>query len=250
MKGIWISGAAEGAIRRGWSEVTEGPGRALGWAGGTPPLPLHRRLPKRALRGDAGTSRSRRTRARNFISGARGSCSVSRPNRAQRPSVSAIRTSGERVATSSPCRRNQPARQPQRSRAESPADQIQKSKGVAGAPGFEPGIAGPKPAALPLGYAPSMFADGADLTSGPRVAQGRRPSLVDRSLRDRRRGDPPVRMGRGQHGSRRIRRTRVGKDTEAGRPAARKTGQTTALQGPQGGEHFSNLRRQGDRRAL
>src|SRR5438067_7297689 len=26
---------------------------------------------------------------------------------------------------------------------------------MAGAPGFEPGIAGPKPAALPLGYAPS-----------------------------------------------------------------------------------------------
>lgn len=25
-----------------------------------------------------------------------------------------------------------------------------------GAPGFEPGIAGPKPAALPLGYAPSI----------------------------------------------------------------------------------------------
>jgi hypothetical protein len=25
---------------------------------------------------------------------------------------------------------------------------------LAGAPGFEPGIAGPKPAALPLGYAP------------------------------------------------------------------------------------------------
>ena len=25
---------------------------------------------------------------------------------------------------------------------------------MAGAPGFEPGIAGPKPAALPLGYAP------------------------------------------------------------------------------------------------
>ena len=30
--------------------------------------------------------------------------------------------------------------------------------GMAGAPGFEPGIAGPKPAALPLGYAP--LADG------------------------------------------------------------------------------------------
>src|SRR5919197_6113824 len=28
----------------------------------------------------------------------------------------------------------------------------------AGAPGFEPGIAGPKPAALPLGYAPLHFA--------------------------------------------------------------------------------------------
>src|SRR5262245_45543545 len=27
---------------------------------------------------------------------------------------------------------------------------------MAGAPGFEPGIAGPKPAALPLGYAPSQ----------------------------------------------------------------------------------------------
>src|SRR5437764_7545998 len=27
---------------------------------------------------------------------------------------------------------------------------------MAGAPGFEPGIAGPKPAALPLGYAPSI----------------------------------------------------------------------------------------------
>ena len=26
-----------------------------------------------------------------------------------------------------------------------------------GAPGFEPGIAGPKPAALPLGYAPSTL---------------------------------------------------------------------------------------------
>jgi hypothetical protein len=29
---------------------------------------------------------------------------------------------------------------------------------MAGAPGFEPGIAGPKPAALPLGYAPSLGA--------------------------------------------------------------------------------------------
>ena len=28
----------------------------------------------------------------------------------------------------------------------------------AGAPGFEPGIAGPKPAALPLGYAPKSSA--------------------------------------------------------------------------------------------
>ena len=28
---------------------------------------------------------------------------------------------------------------------------------MAGAPGFEPGIAGPKPAALPLGYAPPQF---------------------------------------------------------------------------------------------
>ena len=28
---------------------------------------------------------------------------------------------------------------------------------MAGAPGFEPGIAGPKPAALPLGYAPVHF---------------------------------------------------------------------------------------------
>src|SRR5262249_14296994 len=28
------------------------------------------------------------------------------------------------------------------------------SSEIAGAPGFEPGIAGPKPAALPLGYAP------------------------------------------------------------------------------------------------
>jgi hypothetical protein len=27
-------------------------------------------------------------------------------------------------------------------------------RAMAGAPGFEPGIAGPKPAALPLGYAP------------------------------------------------------------------------------------------------
>src|SRR5215472_4680639 len=29
---------------------------------------------------------------------------------------------------------------------------------IAGAPGFEPGIAGPKPAALPLGYAPPQLA--------------------------------------------------------------------------------------------
>ena len=29
---------------------------------------------------------------------------------------------------------------------------------MAGAPGFEPGIAGPKPAALPLGYAPGIQA--------------------------------------------------------------------------------------------
>jgi hypothetical protein len=30
---------------------------------------------------------------------------------------------------------------------------------VAGAPGFEPGITGPKPVALPLGHAPIRFGD-------------------------------------------------------------------------------------------
>jgi hypothetical protein len=30
-------------------------------------------------------------------------------------------------------------------------------RAMAGAPGFEPGIAGPKPAALPLGYAPEKW---------------------------------------------------------------------------------------------
>src|SRR5947209_3869330 len=33
---------------------------------------------------------------------------------------------------------------------------VSAKSGRAGAPGFEPGIAGPKPAALPLGYAPSL----------------------------------------------------------------------------------------------
>ena len=40
---------------------------------------------------------------------------------------------------------------------------------LAGAPGFEPGIARPKPAALPLGYAPSHSASATD-TSGPVAA--------------------------------------------------------------------------------
>src|SRR3954463_12369111 len=35
---------------------------------------------------------------------------------------------------------------------------------MAGAPGFEPGIAGPKPAALPLGYAPPHPSIGTPLT--------------------------------------------------------------------------------------
>ena len=48
---------------------------------------------------------------------------------------------------------------------------------MAGAPGFEPGIAGPKPAALPLGYAP--------LIGVPSLAHGPRKSKAER---DRRRG--------------------------------------------------------------
>ena|SRR5215831_7131006 len=35
---------------------------------------------------------------------------------------------------------------------------------MAGAPGFEPGIAGPKPAALPLGYAPPPSSIGTPVT--------------------------------------------------------------------------------------
>src|SRR3954470_24990500 len=36
---------------------------------------------------------------------------------------------------------------------------------MAGAPGFEPGIAGPKPAALPLGYAPPRSSIGSETTA-------------------------------------------------------------------------------------
>ena len=50
--------------------------------------------------------------------------------------------------TSSGCRDRRPSRQLQTS--------VMGEREMAGAPGFEPGIAGPKPAALPLGYAPSF----------------------------------------------------------------------------------------------
>ena len=40
---------------------------------------------------------------------------------------------------------------------------VTRTESMAGAPGFEPGIAGPKPAALPLGYAPENTAILADL---------------------------------------------------------------------------------------
>src|SRR2546421_623919 len=44
----------------------------------------------------------------------------------------------------------------------------------AGAPGFEPGIAGPKPAALPLGYAPSLGRV-SPIVEVIRLLSGRRP---------------------------------------------------------------------------
>src|SRR4029077_18073035 len=40
---------------------------------------------------------------------------------------------------------------------------VTRGVSMAGAPGFEPGIAGPKPAALPLGYAPENASILADL---------------------------------------------------------------------------------------
>ena len=68
---------------------------------------------------------------------------------------------------------------------------------LAGAPGFEPGIAGPKPAALPLGYAPSRSAarhvDGARHALASRTARRQRTrvqrTIGEESRRERRRRD-------------------------------------------------------------
>src|SRR5204862_6174584 len=58
--------------------------------------------------------------------------------------------------TASACRARPPSRplRGARSRANDRRRRRRARRRVAGAPGFEPGIAGPKPAALPLGYAP------------------------------------------------------------------------------------------------
>src|SRR5207253_9892764 len=56
----------------------------------------------------------------------------------------------------------------------------------AGAPGFEPGIAGPKPAALPLGYAPSTVFS-TKCRSRSADAAGRRPRRQSRHGLDGRR---------------------------------------------------------------
>ena len=57
---------------------------------------------------------------------------------------------------------------------------------MAGAPGFEPGIAGPKPAALPLGYAPLRreYRRGPGPRRAPRACRARR--RAERALRSRR----------------------------------------------------------------
>src|SRR5512133_353285 len=47
---------------------------------------------------------------------------------------------------------------------------------MAGAPGFEPGIAGPKPAALPLGYAPLRSSRGTAATDQPAAIQTAAPA--------------------------------------------------------------------------
>src|SRR5260221_2248514 len=47
---------------------------------------------------------------------------------------------------------------------------------MAGAPGFEPGIAGPKPAALPLGYAPLFSSIGTGPTGQPAASQTAAPA--------------------------------------------------------------------------
>src|SRR4051794_7880852 len=55
---------------------------------------------------------------------------------------------------------------------------------MAGAPGFEPGIAGPKPAALPLGYAPPHPSIGTNPSVHPVVNQTAAPAEPARPLRD------------------------------------------------------------------
>src|SRR2546425_137033 len=52
----------------------------------------------------------------------------------------------------------------------------------AGAPGFEPGIAGPKPAALPLGYAPSTVSLPSVAAEVPTLPDGGRAGKADTAL--------------------------------------------------------------------
>jgi hypothetical protein len=52
----------------------------------------------------------------------------------------------------------------------------------AGAPGFEPGVAGPKPAALPLGYAPKAALSHGDSPAG--AIASRPSSRPDPSFRE------------------------------------------------------------------
>ena len=79
----------------------------------------------------------------------------------------------------------------------------------AGAPGFEPGITGPKPVALPLGHAPLR---GAHLATHGRstASSGRVTSVRPDGSAPRRRAQrpPPARRGRRRPGRRRTRRHR------------------------------------------
>ena len=126
-----------------------------------------------------------------------------------------------------------------------------QSKLLAGAPGFEPGIAGPKPAALPLGYAPSgsLIACGsapapgagtiAPLPSGSNLLSTH--AQATRRLPEGRRANPPTGLGGGDPSRRGIRVGRTVEQTETGRSTARHARQTAARAGVKGLQYTVDL---------
>ena len=97
---------------------------------------------------------------------------------------------------------------------------------MAGAPGFEPGIAGPKPAALPLGYAPVNLSD-LNPTGG---RAGERQARRSRRSRVRRRRTPSGRArapARGQQRAARRQGSTFPPGSPRGAPRARDTRRAT-----------------------